>query len=106
MLSLKDHLAETISLMRGSGLPLEECLAEFRKQWLTFALIRARGNVCHAARDLGIHRNSLLRHISQLKIDLAAIRGQIMSKRKAEKLKRLGMLPKPPQSIGSVHASL
>jgi DNA-binding NtrC family response regulator len=47
---------------------------EFKKRFLLTVLEENNGNQCKAARELGMHRNTLSRTIDELKIDVRAVR--------------------------------
>src|SRR5580765_3655398 len=51
-----------------SGIPLSTAIDAFEKRLIEAALEECAGNKCAAARKLGMHRNTLERHISALKI--------------------------------------
>lgn len=99
-LSLDDQLAELVAVMRGSHLELKECLEQFRKKWLTYALLRHDGNSCRAAKELRIHRNTLARLVLELGIDLHAIRAH-------RRELNSGLPRKQPASVhhGGIHAT-
>lgn len=60
--------------MHASGITYEEAVREFRKSFLIEVLSQHRGNQCKAAKELGMHRNTLSRAITELGIDPAQIR--------------------------------
>ena len=49
-------------------------MREFKKRFLLTVLQQNQGNQCRAARQLGMHRNTLSRTISELKLDIRAVR--------------------------------
>lgn len=60
--------------MHAGGITYEEAVREFRKRFLIEVLSHHRGNQCKAAKELGMHRNTLSRAIAELDIDPAQIR--------------------------------
>jgi two-component system, NtrC family, response regulator HydG len=53
-------MPETVSLMSRDTLPLREACDEFERQYVLRTLERTRWNVSRAARELGVHRNTIL----------------------------------------------
>lgn len=49
--------------MFGSGIRLDQAVREFERRYIAAALEQARGNRSLAARQLGIHRNTLAHKI-------------------------------------------
>jgi Fis family transcriptional regulator, factor for inversion stimulation protein len=47
---------------------------EFKKKFILTVLQENKGNQCRAARELGMHRNTLSRTIGELKIDVRQLR--------------------------------
>lgn len=66
---MKERLEALIAEIHGSGILFKEAEREFRKKYIRHVLKKCRGNQCVAARELGIHRNSLNRAIHDLDID-------------------------------------
>jgi len=60
--------------MHASGITYEEGVREFKKRFILEVLARHRGNQCKAARELGMHRNTLSRTIAELDLNPAQIR--------------------------------
>jgi DNA-binding NtrC family response regulator len=60
--------------MHEGGITYEEAVREFKKRYLIEVLAHHRGNQCKAAKELGMHRNTLSRTIAELQIDPAQIR--------------------------------
>lgn len=79
---MKEQLQLITSQLFHGGIRLDEALAEFRKHFITTALLAESGNNCRAARRLGWHRNTLTRNCAELKIDVWAIRKQAQAARK------------------------
>jgi uncharacterized membrane protein YccC len=60
--------------MHSSGILYSEAVREFKKCYITDVLERNSGNQCKAARELGMHRNTLSRTITELELDLSQVR--------------------------------
>lgn len=60
--------------MYESGILYSEAVREFKKRFILAVLQKNQGNQCRAARELGMHRNTLSRTISELKLDVRAVR--------------------------------
>jgi DNA-binding NtrC family response regulator len=60
--------------MHDGGITYDEAVREFKKRYLIEVLAHHRGNQCKAAKELGMHRNTLSRTIAELQIDPAQIR--------------------------------
>jgi Fis family transcriptional regulator len=66
---VKEQLESLIGQMVERGILFEEAVHEFEKRFIKRVLDRANGNQSRAARQLGIHRNTLSRKIGQYKLD-------------------------------------
>jgi Fis family transcriptional regulator, factor for inversion stimulation protein len=71
---VKDQLEALIQQMVHSGILYSEAVREFKKRFILTVLQENNGNQCRAARDLGMHRNTLSRTIAELKLDVRAVR--------------------------------
>ena len=71
---MKDQLEALVNQMYKSGILYSEAVREFKKRFLVAVLNENQGNQCKAARELGMHRNTLSRTISELKLDVRAVR--------------------------------
>ena len=72
---MKDQLEALIQQMHKSGILYSEAVREFKKRFLLTVLENNGGNQCRAARELGMHRNTLSRTIAELKLDIRSLRG-------------------------------
>jgi Fis family transcriptional regulator len=72
--SVKDQLEALVAQMYNSGILYTEAVREFKKRFLMNVLQQNRGNQCRAARELGMHRNTLSRTITELKLDVRQFR--------------------------------
>jgi Fis family transcriptional regulator len=71
---VKDQLETLVHQMYESGILYSEAVREFKKRFLLTVLQENQGNQCRAARQLGMHRNTLSRTINELKLDICAVR--------------------------------
>jgi Fis family transcriptional regulator, factor for inversion stimulation protein len=71
---VKRELDSLVTQMHDGGITYNEAVREFKKRFLIEVLAHHRGNQCKAAKELGMHRNTLSRTISELQIDPTQIR--------------------------------
>jgi len=71
---VKNQLTSLVADMYESGILYNEAVREFKKVFITHVLEQNRGNQCKAARQLGMHRNTLSRTLSELELDARAVR--------------------------------
>jgi Fis family transcriptional regulator len=71
---VKRELDSLVTQMHSSGIPYEEAVREFKRQYLREVLVAHRGNQCKAAEELGMHRNTLSRAMAELGLELAEVR--------------------------------
>ena len=71
---MKRELDSLVTQMRAGGITYEEAVREFKRRFLLEVLANHRGNQCKAAKELGVHRNTLSRMLTELDIDPAAVR--------------------------------
>ena len=71
---MKDQLEALVMQMYKSGILYSEAVREFKKRFLLTVLQENQGNQCKAARQLGMHRNTLSRTIAELKVDVRQVR--------------------------------
>jgi Fis family transcriptional regulator, factor for inversion stimulation protein len=72
--AVRDQLEALIMQMYRSNILYSEAVREFKKKFILTVLQENKGNQCRAARELGMHRNTLSRTISELKIDVRQLR--------------------------------
>ena len=63
---MKDQLEALVTQMYKSGILYSEAVREFKKRFILAVLQENQGNQCKAARQLGMHRNTLSRTINEL----------------------------------------
>jgi Fis family transcriptional regulator, factor for inversion stimulation protein len=71
---VRDQLEALVMQMYKSNILYSEAVREFKKRFIITVLQENKGNQCRAARQLGMHRNTLSRTISELKIDVRQMR--------------------------------
>jgi Fis family transcriptional regulator len=71
---VKDQLESLVMQMYKSGILYSESVREFKKRFILTVLQENQGNQCKAARQLGMHRNTLSRTIAELKVDVRSLR--------------------------------
>lgn len=71
---MKDQLEALVQQMYKSNILYSEAVREFKKRFIATVLQENKGNQCRAARQLGMHRNTLSRTISELKLDVREFR--------------------------------
>lgn len=71
---MKRELDNLVTQMYASGITYEEAVREFRRRYIQEVLGRNKGNQCKAARELGVHRNTLSRIMEGLELDAAQIK--------------------------------
>ena len=65
---MREKLNQLIAEMLENGIRYEDAQREFERRFITGALARSRGNLSHAAKLLGLHRNTLSRNVAQYRI--------------------------------------
>ncbi len=71
---VKDQLEALVAQMYRSGITYAEAVSEFKKKFILAVLQDSKGNQCKAARQLGMHRNTLSRTIADLELDAKGLR--------------------------------
>ena len=64
---MKDQLEALVQQMYKSNILYSEAVREFKRRFIATVLQENKGNQCRAARQLGMHRNTLSRTISELR---------------------------------------
>jgi transcriptional regulator with GAF, ATPase, and Fis domain len=68
--SLNQQMNQLVCALINYGITREEAVDHFKKIFTVQVLARSKGNQCKAARELGVHRNTLSREIKQSNIDV------------------------------------
>ena len=66
---MKQQLDSLVSEMIEKGILFNEARREFEKRFIQRMLLRHRGNLSRAAKDLKIHRNTLGKKIEEYKLE-------------------------------------
>jgi Fis family transcriptional regulator len=82
---VKRELEILVTQMHSTGIPYEEAVREFKRQYLREVLIAHKGNQCKAAEELGMHRNTLSRTMAELGLELAEIRAGLKRPPRSER---------------------
>ena len=82
---MKRELEILVTQMHSTGIPYEEAVREFKRQYLREVLIAHKGNQCKAADELGMHRNTLSRTMAELGLELAEIRAGLKRPPRSER---------------------
>ena len=82
---MKRELESLVTQMHSTGIPYEEAVREFKRQYLREVLIANKGNQCKAAEELKIHRNTLSRTMADLDLNLAEIRAGLKRPPRSER---------------------
>jgi Fis family transcriptional regulator, factor for inversion stimulation protein len=82
---VRRELESLVTQMHSSGIPYEEAVREFKKQYLREVLVAHRGNQCKAAEEMGMHRNTLSRTMADLGLDLAEVRTELKRPPRSER---------------------
>ena len=65
---MKQQMDSLVSEMVDKGILFTEARREFEKRFIARVLLRHRGNLSRAAKDLKIHRNTLGKKIEEYKL--------------------------------------
>jgi len=71
---VKNQLEVLVSEMNSSGILYAEAVREFKKVFIANVLEQNKGNQCKAAKQLGMHRNTLSRTMAELELDVRPLR--------------------------------
>jgi DNA-binding NtrC family response regulator len=82
---VKRELDNLVTQMHAGGITYTEAVREFKKRFLLEVLAHHRGNQCKAAKELGMHRNTLSRTIAELELDPSQIRGGLKRPSRSER---------------------
>jgi DNA-binding NtrC family response regulator len=71
---VKRELDHLVLGMHAAGMTYADAVREFKRRFILEVLARHRGNQCKAAEELGMHRNTLSRTLTELGMDSVQIR--------------------------------
>ena len=83
---VRRELDSLVTQMHSSGIRYDDAVREFKRQYLREVLVANRGNQCKAAEELGIHRNTLSRTMTELGLSLAEVRAGLKRPPRSERL--------------------
>jgi Fis family transcriptional regulator len=66
---MRRELESAVTLMQQDGVNYEAAVRTFKRLFIVMMLERCRGNKCKAAREMGMHRNTIRRIMDDLKIE-------------------------------------
>jgi Fis family transcriptional regulator len=82
---VKRELDSLVAQMHAGGITYDEAVREFKKRFILEVLAQHRGNQCKAAKELGMHRNTLSRTIAELEIDPMQVRSGLKRPPRSER---------------------
>jgi Fis family transcriptional regulator len=65
---VRHQIENLVAQMQESGIGYAEAVREFKRRFILNVLDRNKGNQSRAARELGMHRNTLSRTLTELEI--------------------------------------
>lgn len=71
---MKKELEALVAQLNVGGILYSEAVREFKKVFISHVLQQNRGNQCKAAKQLGMHRNTLSRTLTELGLDVRELR--------------------------------
>ncbi len=71
---MKRELDAMVTQMHSAGISYTEAVRHFKRRYILEVLAQHKGNQCKAAEELGMHRNTLSRTLTELDLDTAQIR--------------------------------
>jgi Fis family transcriptional regulator, factor for inversion stimulation protein len=83
--AVKRELDSLVTQMHAGGITYYEAVREFKKHFILKVLARHGGNQCKAAKELGMHRNTLSRTIAEFDLDPVQIRNCLKRPARAER---------------------
>jgi Fis family transcriptional regulator len=83
--NVKREMAILVTQMHSSGVRYEDAVRDFKRQYLREVLVAHRGNQCKAADELGMHRNTLSRTMTELGLNLAEVRAGLKRPPRSER---------------------
>jgi Fis family transcriptional regulator len=73
---VRDQLEALVNQMIEKGVAYDDAVGEFQKKFIKGVLDRNHGNQSKAAKELGIHRNTLGRKVEELGLNHRPKRGR------------------------------
>lgn len=72
--TLKRELDSLITQMHSAGICYADAIRQFKRRYILEVLAKHKGNQCKAAGELGMHRNTLNRTLTELDLDTLQIK--------------------------------
>jgi DNA-binding NtrC family response regulator len=88
---VKRELDNLVTQMHSTGVHYDDAVRQFKRQYLLEVLRAHRGNQCKAAEELGMHRNTLSRTMSELDLAVAEVRAGLKRPVRSERLVASGL---------------
>ncbi|MFZ0632302.1 MAG: helix-turn-helix domain-containing protein [Acidobacteriaceae bacterium] len=85
---MKRELDNLVTQMHAGGITYDEAVREFKRRFILEVLSSHRGNQCKAAKELGVHRNTLSRILAELDIDPTQVRNGLRRPPRSERPER------------------
>lgn len=82
---VKRELDNLVTQMHAGGITYDEAVREFKRRFILEVLAGHRGNQCKAAKELGVHRNTLSRILAELDIDPTQVRNGLKRPPRSER---------------------
>lgn len=82
---MKRELDNLVTQMHAGGITYDEAVREFKRRFILEILSGHRGNQCKAAKELGVHRNTLSRLLAELDIDPTQVRNGLRRPPRSER---------------------
>lgn len=82
---MKRELDNLVTQMHAGGITYDEAVREFKRRFILEVLASNRGNQCKAAKELGVHRNTLSRILAELEIDPTQVRNGLRRPPRSER---------------------
>ena len=83
---MKRELDNLVTQMHAGGITYDEAVREFKRRFILEVLASHRGNQCKAAKELGVHRNTLSRILAELEIDPTQVRNGLRRPPRSERV--------------------
>lgn len=83
--NVKRDLDILVAQMHAGGITYDEAVREFKRRFILEVLAGQKGNQCKAAKELGVHRNTLSRILAELEIDPTQVRNGLKRPPRSER---------------------
>ena len=74
---LKRELDALVIQLHSAGVTYADSVKQFKRRYILEVLAHHKGNQCKAAEELGMHRNTLSRTLTELELDTTQIRNGV-----------------------------